>query len=132
MSVEMAVFLVIIFVGTSLLLLFAGQPIIAPVIERVQQIFRRQEPTPVPGGREETTARPGTYDCADDKSFTLTVRGDGTARVSGASSAGVVLRRTEGPSVWTSADGRVAVREIADYTVLVENDVTTRDLCRLR
>jgi hypothetical protein len=134
MSIEVAVFMAVL-LGTSILLYFPGRPLIAPVIERVQQIFNppaRPAPTPAPGDRHETTARPGRYACADGKSFTLTVQADGTARVIGASSGGVVLRRTTGTAIWASADGRVAVREIADYTVLIENDVTTRDRCRVQ
>ena len=80
----------------------------------------------------ETTAVAGTYQCAGGKSFTLTVLADGTARVSGANSAGVVLHKSDAAAIWISADASVAVREIADYTVLIENDTITRDRCHLR
>jgi hypothetical protein len=79
----------------------------------------------------ETTAASGSYVCQGGKTFTLSVRSDGTARVTGASSANVVLKKSTA-GIWISDDSRVAVREIAGYTVLVENDVTTRDRCTLK
>jgi hypothetical protein len=43
----------------------------------------------------------------------------------------VVLHKSDAAHIWISADAKVAVREIAGYTVLVENDVITRDQCYL-
>lgn len=87
--------------------------------------------TPTGGAKTETTAKAGTYACEGGKTFTLATRADGTARVTGASSSSVVLRKSSA-GIWISDDARVAVREIAGYTILVENDVTTRDRCTLR
>ena len=82
--------------------------------------------------RTETTAASGTYTCAEGKSFTLTVQADGTARVTGASSNGVVLHKSNAAAIWISSDAKVAVREIAGYTILIEGDKTTRDRCTLK
>lgn len=80
----------------------------------------------------ETTAKAGTYSCEGGKSFTLSVLADGTARVSGTSSSNNVVLRKSTAGIWVSADSKVAVREVAGYTVLVEGDVVTRDRCTLR
>lgn len=92
----------------------------------------RTTPKPTATG-SETTSSAGTYKCADGKSFTLSVKADGTARVTGSdSSNNVVLRKTQGLGIWVSDDGRTSVRETAGYTVLLENYTTTRDLCYLK
>lgn len=92
----------------------------------------RTTPKPTATG-SETTSAGGTYACAGGKSFTLSVKADGTARVTGSdSSNGKILRKTTGLGIWTSDDGRTSVRETAGYTILLENFVTTRDACHLK
>jgi hypothetical protein len=80
----------------------------------------------------ELTSSTGTYKCSGNKTFTLSLRSDGTARVTGSdSSGGKVLKKTS-IGIWTSDDSSVVVREIAGYTILVENSVTTRDSCTIK
>ena len=79
----------------------------------------------------ELASSPGKYTCAAGKTFTLTIKSDGTAYVTGGANTATakqVLRKTP-IGIWSSADGTVVVREIASYTVLVENNVVTRDSC---
>lgn len=91
----------------------------------------KPKPTKTPS-TPETTSASGTYKCALGKTFTLSVRSDGTARVTGSdSSSGLVLKKTSA-GIWTSDNGKVTVREIAGYTILVENNATTRDVCYLK
>ncbi len=78
----------------------------------------------------ELTAKGGTYACEEGKTFTMAVSGN-TATVTGADVGTVRLTKSE-IGIWKSADAKFVVREIAGYTVLVENDVTTHDRCRLR